>query len=33
MAHRDLCLEHNVRKVIIVFFISLGAGGGKKKCA
>ena len=28
MAHRDLCSEHNVRKVIIVFFISLGAGGG-----
>ena len=28
MAHRDLCSEHNVRKVIIVFFYKSGGQGG-----
>ena len=30
MAHRDLCSEHNVRKVIIVFFYKSGGRGGRR---
>ena len=33
MAHRDLCLEHNVRKVIIVFFYKSGGRGGGRRNA